>query len=164
MRLQKPNVPGLDWSTCKNQARFWHESRNGRSSAMSHWIKIGELTKLSRNSGMNHFALSQDSYLRGCGPLSSTYYNFYFPSPLNYFFYPRAGQMGQICPNPPNSILHLPPSIILFNSPNPSSFIKALFHRKHHNTQIACWWAKPQVHGFTEVVKIEYRSDKELWI
>jgi len=26
------------------------------------------------------------------------------------------------------------------------------------------WWAKPQVYGFTEVVKIEYRSDWELWI
>jgi len=26
------------------------------------------------------------------------------------------------------------------------------------------WWAKPQVYGFTELVKIEYRSDRELWI
>jgi len=26
------------------------------------------------------------------------------------------------------------------------------------------WWAKPQVHGSTEVVKIEYRPDGELWI
>ena len=25
------------------------------------------------------------------------------------------------------------------------------------------WWAKPQVHGFTEVVKREYRSDRELF-
>ena len=25
------------------------------------------------------------------------------------------------------------------------------------------WWAKPQVHGFTEVVKREYRSNRELF-
>jgi len=25
------------------------------------------------------------------------------------------------------------------------------------------WWAKPQVYGFTEVVQIEYRSNRELF-
>jgi len=25
------------------------------------------------------------------------------------------------------------------------------------------WWAKPQVHGFTKVVKREYRSNRELF-
>ena len=29
---------------------------------------------------------------------------------------------------------------------------------------LAYWWVKPQVHGSTEVVKIEYHSDRELWI
>jgi len=28
---------------------------------------------------------------------------------------------------------------------------------------VGLWWAKPQVHGFTEVVKIEYRFNRELW-
>ena len=29
---------------------------------------------------------------------------------------------------------------------------------------LAFWWVKPQVYGSTEVVKIEYRSDRELWV
>ena len=35
-----------------------------------------------------------------------------------------------------------------------------------HQNQIhtTWWWVKPQVHGSTEVVKIEYHSDRELWI
>jgi len=30
-------------------------------------------------------------------------------------------------------------------------------------SMVGYWWAKPQVYGFTEVVKIEYRSNMELF-